>query len=557
MAPAYHLLMPFKGRGRLSAIVAGITVGGLLAWTYILADLDLSRHVNLAILGSLMFVFVGREAIPLLNPGLSKSSGLTIDSAGLGLARRGKTASWRWDEISDIRLRSRFHPAGMFYGRFITIRAPADARRKVANSWMERLFALGRFVVIADDFPTRADEIYRQIEHYRSGASGGTTAKRQPEPVWSFRKDRKQPKLLRLFFVVVGPFLGVVLAMALVGHLPETLGEFLESPLLIGFGIGIGGMMPWIILIQYRWESRQDNMLAVSAGGLATRDKMQRQLWLWRDILDMRVQHSVSRGDGGATAQIISFRATHDGSAPGKKPEEGKPFVPVSCSVEDFYEMPVDEIARRSRAWWDWNHEVFGPAMLAVTDAAAHEGKIAFRRLAGYAKGRGSPLDLVLSFAFVTPMLVWLGVLVWMIRADVHPPDWLDLPDWLDRIDSLLITMVPLMAYLALLAPSLNRLELDDAGMLSVCYARKRRWSWRELGPAELRRVRSKWSAKQRSVLTFEAPANGLGSAFLRWAFNIDNRRLAVIEDIYDSPLDEIAETLNARRRASGRVPRG
>lgn len=553
MMPAFHLLLPFRRRTRTSSIIAAFTLAGMLGWTYFRSDLDLPSEINLMVFGLLFFVFVGREAIPLLRPGISRNGGLTIGSLGLTLSRHGNTAQWHRDEVSDVRLSSRFHPARPIYGRFLTFRAPKDGRRRIANSWMERLFSLGRFVVIADDYPSRADEIFRQIEHYHTHSTSGAVAAQSPEPLWSFRKDRKEAKFWRLAGIILAPFLAVVAAMALIGDLPDTIEEFLESPLLIGFGIGFGVMLPWVILIQYRWEARQDNMIAISAGGLATAQKIQRRLWMWRDILDMRVQQSSSRGEDGSPAQIVSFRATHDGTEPGKRPKEGKPFVPVSCAIEDYYETPVEEIARQARAWWDWSAETFGPSDIAVAEAVAGEGKVAFRRMAGYVKGRSSPLDLVLSFAFVAPMLVWLGVLVWMIRADVHPPDWLHLPDWLDWIDSFLITMVPLIGYLALLAPPLNRLEVDNAGMLSVCYTRKRRWLWHELGVAELRHVRSKWSAKQRPVLTIEAPANGIGSAFLRWAFNIDNRRLAVIEDIYDSPLDEIAEAINSRWRLQGR----
>lgn len=553
MAPAFHLLLPFRRRSRTSAIIAAFTVAGMLGWTYFLIDLDLPSEIELPVIGLLFLVFVGREAIPLIKPGISHSGGLAIDSAVLALSRDGETAQWRWDEISDIRLRSRFHPARLIYGRFLTFRAPKDNRRRIANSLTERVLALGRFVVIADDYPSRTDEIFRQIDHYRTHSTGGEAATRQPEPLWSFRKDRKEAKLWRLVFVVLGPFLGIVVAMALVGHLPETVEDFLESWFLIGFGIGFGVMLPWIILIQYRWEARQDNMIAVSAGGIATAQKMQRRLWLWRDILDMRVQHSTSRGEAGGAAQIISFRATHDGSEPGKEPKEGKPFVPVSCAIEDFYEKPVEEVARHASAWWNWSNETFGRPELAVAQTGSGEGKIAFRRMAAHAKGRGTPLDLFLSFVIVAPMLVWLGVLVWMIRAEVRPPEWMQLPDWLDSIDNFLIMIVPLAGYMALMAPGLNRLELDDAGLLSVCYARKRRWAWHQLGVADIRRVRSKWSAKQRAVLTIEAPANGVGSAILRWAFNIDDRRLAIIEDIYDSPLDEIAEAINKRWRRQGR----
>lgn len=557
MTSAFHLFMPFKNRNRFSAAIAVATLAGLLGWSFFLTELDLPKAVEIGVLGILLAVLQGREALPLLNPGFEARSGLTIDAAGLTLARGDKAAHWCWDEISNLKLRSPIHPARLIFGRFISFRAPADARRKTANNPVQRLFIFGRSVVIGDDFPSQTEEIFRQIEHYRdmpTGNAAPTTAKASPpEPLWSSRNDRKQPKLLRLSGIVLAPFIGIVVAMALLGNIPDSIGELLDSWLIIGMTIGLGAMLPWIILVQYRWESKQDNMLAVSAGGLATRQKLVRRLWLWRDIIDIRVQQSVSRGEDGVTAEIISFRATHDGSEPGKKPKEGKPLVPVSCSIEGFYETPIEEIARQSRAWWDWSTDTFGKPVTAIADAASWiDGTIAFRRMAGYVKGRSSPLDFVLSFAFIVPMIAYGGVMIWMAKAGIH----LGLPSWLDQFDSFLFPIVPLIGYLSLLSPGLNRLELTETGLLSVCYGRKRRWSWPALGAAELRRVRSKWSARPRSMIVLDAPANGWGSAFLRWAFNIDNRRQAVIEDIYDTSLDEIAEALNDRwRRQAGRVP--
>jgi hypothetical protein len=88
---------------------------------------------------------------------------------------------------------------------------------------------------------------------------------------------------------------------------------------------------------------------------------------------------------------------------------------------------------------------------------------------------------------------------------------------------------------IAVIQPGLNRLELTEEGLLHVRYGLKRRWAWNEIGAVELRRLRTKWSAKQRSVVTLETNAGGWTYGLLRWAFNIDQPRRAVIEDIYDS----------------------
>ena len=163
------------------------------------------------------------------------------------------------------------------------------------------------------------------------------------------------------------------------------------------------------------------------------------------------------------------------------------------------------------------------------------------------------------SWLAMAPMAALAGLMIWTLRTEIESglPSWATFPWWGMAVGLLFVGLGPVIAVQVFLAAGRNRIELDDEGLRLVRVGRVSRWLWSEIGLAEMRRVRSKWSAKQRPVLIFEAPRNGIGSAFLRWALNIDNRRLAVIEDIYDTSLDEIAEALNGRRRKlGGRVAR-
>lgn len=551
MAPVIHPLMPFARRGRLSALAVVALVGGLVGWTFIPDALDLPKWLHLAILTSFLLPLLGREALPLLKTGLAAGDGLAIDAAGLTVLREGRSVRWRWDEVSDFSLRGRLHPASLILGRFISFRVPRDDRRSAAGRRLDRLFLRGPVVAIAGDYPTQTQELFRQIEHFRNAgqAAGARSASvRAPEVLWSFRKDRKRPKIKRLLAAILIPLAGGAVGMTLISGLPESLGDLLSSPLIIGMLIGIGSVLPWVVLVQYKWEAKQFNMLALSAGGLATADKMDRRLWLWPEISDLRIQQSVSRGTDGSAATILSFRATHDGRKPCRKPKAGESPTPVSCSIEDVYETPVNVIARQARSWWEWSGETFGHDVTAGDARRPNTAglqQIAFRRQSNTNGNRTTPLDLILSFAFIVPMLVYLAAILWMFDAGIR----LGVPRWVDKGGFFLITMGPIIGYLFLLTPGVNRLELTVEGLVHVRYGFKRRWAWHEVGSAALRRVRSKWSAKQRSVLNLEMPSRGWAFGFLRWAYNIDNGRQAMFEDIYDTSLDEIAEALNEFRR--------
>ena len=252
MAPAFHLFMPFKHTRRIGGLVGFLLLTGMLGSTWLLFDLDLPKPFNMTVIGSLLLAFLGKEALPMLKPGLASGNGLAITAAGLTVTGKGQTVQWRWDEISDLRIRSRLHPASLFLGRFIGFRVPRDQRRSASG--VRKSLLLGRGVVtVGDDYPSRIDDLFRQMEHYRANAAGAerrSASARPPEALWSFRKDRKKPKLWHLLGMVIGPVVGVGIGMALFGRFPGTVEELLDSPGLYGALIGSASVLPMLILMQ-------------------------------------------------------------------------------------------------------------------------------------------------------------------------------------------------------------------------------------------------------------------------------------------------------------------
>jgi hypothetical protein len=574
MTAAHNLLLPFKRTRRIAGLLSFFLFAGLAGSFYWLFQYDFSMEVVLPAIGVFLLGLVGLEAVPLISPKIDAADGLALDREGLAFTRKGRTVRWSWEEITDVQLRHPLHPLGLLLGNFVTFRVPADSRRAAFGFPSDRLVRRGSAMAIGNDYASRAYDIFAQMSLFRDVAAGVESPlggpmqvgdARAPEPRWSFRKDRKHFKIWHVAGLVLWPAAGMAVASLAIDGLPESVDELL--PLLDSAPAYLLGALfgaPWLIVLALKRNGAQDNMLTLSAGGLSTRRNLERKHWLWWEISDIKVTQSTSRGKDGAAARIVSFRAMQDGGLPGKVMMEGKAAVPVSCTIEDDYEMPVDEIAPQIKAWWEWSNKAFGhpdEAKLAkfIEEKIGPQPEgISFLRQ----KGEDQPASLVeapASWLAMAPMAALAGLMIWTLRAEIESglPSWATFPWWVTIVGLLLVGLGPVIAVQVLLAAGRNRIELDDEGLRLARVGRMSRWLWSEIGPAEMRRVRSKWSAKQRSVLTFEAPRNGIGSAFLRWAFNIDNRRLAVIEDIYDSSLDEIAEALNSRRRKlGGRVAR-
>ena len=140
MSGAAHLLLPFKRTNRYAGRFMFLMMAGLAGSFYWVFNSDIERETLFPLFGGILLAMLASEAVPLLRPRLRASDGLRLDTQGLVFSRGGRTVQWRWDEISDVRMRSRLHPASLFLGRFMTFRVPADGRRKNIGFTGDRLF---------------------------------------------------------------------------------------------------------------------------------------------------------------------------------------------------------------------------------------------------------------------------------------------------------------------------------------------------------------------------------------------------------------------------------
>lgn len=556
MSGASHLLLPFKRTNRYAGRFTFLMMAGLAGSFYWVFSYEIERETLFPLFGTFLLAMLAGEAVPLLRPRLRAGDGLRLSAEGLAFSRGGRTVHWRWDEISDLRMRSRLHPAALFLGRFMTFRVPSDGRRADIGFRTDRIFLRGAVVAIGDDYANSREDIRDQIENYRAAAGAGMRRQARnvaPETVWSFRKDRRQPKFWHIAGLVLGPAFGIGVGSLIVDGLPDSL-DLLESlDSMRSTFLGVLLMAPWFVVMLLKQETAQDNMLSLDAGGLNVRHRQDRRHWRWSEIQDLEVSESVSRGKDGAAARIINIRASHDGSDLDRAQKDEKP-VTVSCSIEDDYVDPLEEIARQAHRWLEWSGRTSEKAQVKSTEeseirASDPSEAISFRRPPGQMKDRHSLLEGLLPWAGLAPMAIAAGWSIWALKSG----GGLWAPWWVMMIGFLLIVLVPVITMAVLAAPPLNRLDLTEESLEMTRLGRTSRWAWSEIGSANLRRVRTKWSAKQRTVLTVGIPAARWGSRYLRWAHNLDSAELfAVIEDTYDTPLDQIAETLNAHRRKYG-----
>lgn len=98
--------------------------------------------------------------------------------------------------------------------------------------------------------------------------------------------------------------------------------------------------------------------------------------------------------------------------------------------------------------------------------------------------------------------------------------------------------------------PSHNCLTLDGKGLTYARRCRVYSWSWPELSGFE---IKTAPTMVARRFITFAAPGKDRAWWWLRLISRLPLQPPAVVvEDIYDTPLDEIAATLNAYRARAG-----
>jgi hypothetical protein len=113
----------------------------------------------------------------------------------------------------------------------------------------------------------------------------------------------------------------------------------------------------------------------------------------------------------------------------------------------------------------------------------------------------------------------------------------------------LLICLLTAAGFFRLALPSRNSLQLNLDGLTYKSAGHGGTWFWRDVSAFEQHRLVGGPLIGRRRAITFAAPGKDWTWRWLRWAYGLPAKPpVVVIQEMYDTPVDEIAAALNAYR---------
>lgn len=472
---------------------------------------------------------------------------LTVGSDGMVLVQHGKSTRWRWSEISQITLtdRSATYTAMPSDGP-TTLQIDDIYATPLAAIVAQMNAARDRAIAAAVEAPDTAPEPSTPTIFTISSAAA---SRQQRTQIWGI-----------LLVAIAGAAIFLLLREKAFARLLSGLNNtpvevFALAGVLIAFSFGMAMAA----------SRRIANFIQVTEEGLTWSHRLTvvRQ-WRWQDLSSFEIRES---GAGGASgARRLVFTAADD----------GKPFSnmglsslflsrqastdPTSFAIDATYEAPFEQIAARLNAGRD-QALALAPPERTIQPPAAGDPGIAGQPLnfqLGFAKDRKMG---VVAWTLAFGSFIWLPIIFllgWPFDVPGGMEGWAQSPwQWFLRFISFL-PLIALIAELLILlreiVPADNMLSLDRNGLTLTRGGRKKLWAWRDLSDFRLEARKVLGLFGPRGVIVFGAPGGrDLRSRFLRLCYRLTGRAPAmVIEDVYDTPLDDIAATLNRYRTEGG-----
>lgn len=536
-----------KIRGKLVSFVQGMVFGLLLAGIgvllYALVPEDPFGWVFLASASVLILVSVtGAVAQSRRLP--VADNRLSVGNQGLVLIERGQTLRWVWNEVSAVRR----------HGNHAIISLAEGGRQSEMR--------------INDIYQTPLEDIVARINAAREMAAAGQPAPESGEtamgPSVPERFHTAQAACRRRLFKELALFLGSMLIvpvmyLTLMKELPgEGVSDVFTATLIVGFAF----FSILIAAVLFLTSGRSGNFLQITDEGLAwvQRWSMVRQ-WRWQDLSAFQVREGrnsrtsstgslafVAADNGGPFRHMgLTFLLWIRSSSPGQKP-----FV-----IEEPFEVPAARIADVLNAYRTRALADTPPAQTidyATADAAAGR-PVGFQKNVQDIRSLGV-VGWMLSFGgFVwIPIVLILG---WPFDGflDMQGPAQ-SVSHWLQRFLGMLVPIgliAELLFLMREIGPADNALALDRNGLTLTRGGNRKLWSWSDLSAFQVEARKVLGLFGPRHVIVFGAPGGrDLRSRFLRLCYALTGHAPAmVIEDVYDTPLDDIAAALN-RYRAEG-----
>lgn len=557
----------FWRRISLITMLGGVSV--LIGPMFMLENLDAWREIGRRLLIlPMLLLFIWDIALPLFVRQRIED-GLRIDENGLARIIGGREEFWSWGDVSDFRLHSGWHPVSLFIGRSITFRGISPARRSWLVGLLNRVIFAGRNIAIGDNYLVVSEEFADRLNQYRDMATGvmpkpvGRPSVRTPEPALFTARDTLDPgKRSRAVLILLGTTLAsaaVMLGIILWSDdvLPSSVNEFLHSERIMAM------LVPAFLILaqslsQHFWQSSPaSNLVLAAAGGLFRSKGLNRTHWRWDEIADIAVKAAAPADKKHGPGETVSFMAFHDGTKPGRAVIDDDADALVTA-IDDIYDAPPAEIARRLEEWAAWGRAHGGPVTqdTVVEPSAAGRPGPAIRKVRWQMTRPSGALRTAAMLAFWGALAGSMAVmlLVHQIGRD-------------DTIDPRLLLAAPVAGLVLLfggitmlalsMRPGSNYLEVDATGLVYRRIGWRNTYGWHELASFELYSTPLRWSNVRRSIILFAAPRDDRISRYTRWAYSIGGiQPRIVIEDVYDVAVSEILAVLETHRRQGGRVSR-
>lgn len=532
----------------------------------LLSEMELPRELVGGIIAPPMILLLIWElALPLFIK-QRLDDGLRIDEHGVTRVLAGREETWRWEEVSEFRLHSGWHPMSLLIGRSITFRGPRPARRSRLAGLVNRIAFFGRNLAFGDNYVALPKELADRLNRYRDIATGvaprpaSAEIVRAPEPVMFMTRDSLDPvKRGRAVLIIVGTAaLFSAAALGLVmwkdGGLPGSIGDFVTSEHVTG------ALFPaFFILVQslgqHFWQmSPANNLVMASHGGVHLRRGLIRKFWRWDEVEDIAVKDAPPAPGKQETVRTVSFIGSHEGMKPGKPAPEGEPHA-YSLAFDDIYESPPDELARELEEWASWGRAHLGPVSqeaAAAAAAASTRPTMAATRFQ-MQMGRPSAFSAPITILFWAMLLGSMAMTMMTVFASDDAA-----PSLAYFLTMMGISLGALFGGLALFlfgrGGGANHLEIDADGLTYRRLGLRQWYGWHELSGFELRSVALRWGWRKRTVILFSAPRDDRISRFVRWAYRIEGvLPRVVVEDVYEIATAEILTAFQQRMGRRGK----
>jgi len=228
----------------------------------------------------------------------------------------------------------------------------------------------------------------------------------------------------------------------------------------------------------------------------------------------------------------------------------------ATLRLPDFYESPIEEIVAKIN---DYRALALGERPAAADARRANEKELAAaEQPVTYARSnRMYRLVCTIEYSTYAIVMVLIGAAAYVIHID-EDRSWNELfpPGFSILGVTLLMLVVSAAVQKRAVKPKHNNLRLDKDGLTYTRAGKALRWSWGEVSNFTFHLATSRRLLGRRRFITFAAPGRDWTWRWLRRYYGLPKHPpLVLIEDIYETPLAEIADSLNAfREQALGRT---